>query len=67
MLFISPRFGNYLNLPNTISINELNIGYYHSTQSISSDTDTIKVIDNVCKILATKVKSINEIDTKIGF
>ena len=56
---------NEINDPNSVSINDLNIGYYHSTKSISSDTDTIKVIDNVRKILVSKVKSINEIDTKI--
>ena len=54
-----------INDPNSVSTNDLNIGYYHSTKSISSDSDTIKVIDNACKALVSKVNSIKEIDTKI--
>ena len=56
---------NDINNPDDVNLDKLNIGYYHSTKSIASDTDTIKVIKDVCKILDSKVNSIKEINTEI--
>jgi len=56
---------NKISDPSLINTKDLRIGYYHSTDSISADEDTIKVIKNVCDALNSKVKSISEINTEI--